>query len=133
MSARKAIVQKKFRTQFNPHYKGAVGSKNTAESMVQPSQNLTVRQLLKNHTRGMGLGVPFKQGIYTEQEVPIFEDITDAVAYKELLEQKLKTVKEDIAAQNKEYREREKQKLREEIAKEEKDAENPLKTPDKEE
>lgn len=47
------------------------------DSMTIPNDSLTIRQLLINHTRGVGV-LPSRQGIFTEDEVaPRYRDITE--------------------------------------------------------
>lgn len=47
------------------------------DSMTIPNDSLTIRQLLINHTRGVGV-LPSRQGIYTDDEIaPRYRDITE--------------------------------------------------------
>ena len=61
-----------------------------------PDLNLTVRQLLQNHTRGKTSEIEVREPVYFEQEIPTIRDITDVEKYKEQLERRLDEVNEFI-------------------------------------
>lgn len=86
----------RFRTQYNYNENPTLGSKNTAESMTQPDMSLTARQLFMNHTRGHALGVMAKKGIYSETDIPYFEDIVDMKEYGEHLKEQQKILEKEI-------------------------------------
>lgn len=44
------------RKQFNPSYKGTPGPESDPTQVTVPDQNLTIRQLLDNHSRGLPPG-----------------------------------------------------------------------------
>ena len=107
----------KFKTQFDPKYKPNKGSKNNQESQTQPDMTLSVRAIMKNHTRGMGFGVSVKDGIYSDSDIPVFYDLTDMVEHKEHLEEQAAILKKEIAEERKKAKQRdeaEKERLRRE-------------------
>ncbi len=58
-------------------YKPSKGRKFTTDSMTTPDDNLSIRQLLINHTRGLG-NIPSRNGIFTEDQVaPRYDDLND--------------------------------------------------------
>lgn len=109
-----ASEPKKFRTMYMP-YTPNPGTINKEESLCRPSQSLSARQLYENHTRGHMIGVNVREGIYSETEVPWFEDITDMMAHKEHLAEQAKILEKEIMAES------EKQKKAAEAAQKEKD------------
>lgn len=56
---------------------------------------LTVKELLQNHSRGI-LTDTFREPLYFDAEIPNFDDITEEIAYKEELKEKLKDI-ENVA------------------------------------
>jgi hypothetical protein len=79
----------RFKIQFDFGYKGNNGKTITGESETEPDLNLTVRQLLTNHTRGDK--APYREPLYFDVEVPNIQDITDVHAYREHLLERLET------------------------------------------
>lgn len=86
----------KFKRQFNLDksgksiYKGAMhngtGEINQKESLTRPNMNLTIKQLLKNHTRGLPTEAHNFEKIYTgEVSVPQFADITEFHEWKQTI------------------------------------------------
>lgn len=73
------------RTQFDPSYEGSLPEKNTEPSMTQPDMTLSMRELLINHTRGLGIMAKHHEGFYYDTEIPQFDDMTDIDAYREYL------------------------------------------------
>lgn len=67
----------KFRAQFNP-IDPSPGETNNDPSMTVPDQSLTIREIFKNHTRGIpfhgNLGEPM---YYGDLELPSMTDLTD--------------------------------------------------------
>jgi len=59
------------------------GHTNTMPSMTVPDMTLTVKQLLHNHTRGIHSDVSHNEPMYFDSEIPIIDDITDLIAYRE--------------------------------------------------
>ena len=85
-----------FRTQYNsPPYKG---KKMDPTVLTQPDQNMSIRELLDKHSRGLPLGVNEKKGEYFDTEIPRFDDILDAVEYKKDLIKKHKDLESKIKA-----------------------------------
>ncbi len=78
------------------NYKPSEGRKFTLDSMTIPDDSLTVRQLLINHTRGLGV-VPTRQGIYTGDTVaPVYRDLTDQKNAQDALREQIEFAKEQI-------------------------------------
>lgn len=76
----------RFKTQFNPTYKGSPGTTYTQPSQTCPDMNLTVKQLLINHTRGIPSNVKIYDPQYFEdQEIPNFVDKTELHDYTQSL------------------------------------------------
>jgi len=79
-----------------PNYKPSEGRKFTLDSMTIPDDSLSVRQLLINHTRGLGV-VPTRQGIYTGDTVaPVYKDLTDQKNAQEHLREQIEFAKQQI-------------------------------------
>lgn len=79
----------RIRTQFNPTYQGTDGEQNTQPSCTQPEMSLSIQDLLKNHTNKIGHAT-MRTPEYFDTEIPIFDDITEEIAYKEKLSQEIK-------------------------------------------
>lgn len=73
------------RTQFDSSYEGSTPEINTEPSMTQPDMTLSMRELLVNHTRGLGIMAKHHEGFYYDTEIPQFDDMTDIDAYREYL------------------------------------------------
>lgn len=101
----------KFKTQFNPSYKGTPHKNKSGKSMTQPSMSLTVKELMERHTRGLETGVEAKEELYLEDEVPRITDLTDLVYQREALEEQQAEIEQQI--QN-EIDARKREKLKEE-------------------
>ena len=52
-----------------------------------PDQNLSIRQLLDRHSRGLPLGASQNQGEYFDTEIPRFDDLVDMMEHKKNLVQ----------------------------------------------
>lgn len=77
-------------------YKPFNGRKFTLDSMTTPDDSLSVRQLLINHTRGLG-HVPTRNGIYTGDEVaPRYTDLNDRKEAIDELRRKIDLAKDQI-------------------------------------
>ena len=98
MTAKKSSASR-YRTQFDKNYVPNEGTVNNEESKTRPDMTLSVRSLLHNHTRGMGLGVKTREGIYSETEIPIFEDITDMHEYAAHLKSEQEKLEKEIKEQ----------------------------------
>jgi hypothetical protein len=70
------------------------------KSITVPDQNLTVRELLDRHARGVSLGAPQLKGEYFDTEIPKFDDLTDALEYKKNLIKKAEELDKKIKASN---------------------------------
>ena len=73
----KGETRSKYRVQFDFTYKGVQGKKMDPESDTVPDLNLTVTQLLQNHTRGQDSNVTVRQPLYMDFPIPNLKDITD--------------------------------------------------------
>ena len=92
----KGETQTRFRVQFDVGYRGTPGKVMDQEGHTIPDMNLTVRQLMENHTRGIDDSMHAKQPLYFEHIIPRIEDITDVQKYKEYLEAEAEKVNEFI-------------------------------------
>lgn len=101
------------RTQFSelPQHKG---ESNTLPSMTQPDMSLTVKQLLTNHTRNLHTQIVPKQEAYFDMEIPRFDDITEAEAWKQSLIDRAAAIDEEVVRIQKEKEEEKRLKLEEE-------------------
>lgn len=81
---------KRFRTQFTPNYNGEKGEKNTMPSETVPDQNLSVRQLLINHSRNLTSNVMQRQGEYFDSPIPNITDLTELDEHKRNLAAEIK-------------------------------------------
>lgn len=73
------------------------GEKTDKPSLTRPNMNLTIKQLLKNHTRGLHNEVHEYPRIFTgEVAVPLFQDMTEFYDWK----QNLFTKASDFAKEN---------------------------------
>lgn len=88
----------RFKTQFNPKYKGDPGRIMDSKSDTVPNDCISLQDLLKNHTRGIPLQVASKMPLYFENVV--HHQITDLNDIKELREA-LKTRERELKAQAK--------------------------------
>lgn len=76
----------KFRTQFDEKYTGAPGKIMDDFTQTVPDMNISLQQLLHNHSRGLPIMATFHQGEYFEElEIPQFDDLTDLYEARELL------------------------------------------------
>jgi hypothetical protein len=96
MTKRKKLI----RTQFSGKvYQSSGYKKNMGKSMTLPDQNLTIKELLDRHSRGVPLGAVDRQGEYFDTEVPRFSDLTEMLEYKKDLEEKRKELTKQINAE----------------------------------
>ena len=96
MTKRKKVI----RTQFSGKtFQSSGYKKKMGKSMTLPDQNLTIKELLDRHSRGVSLGAPDLQGEYFDTEVPRFSDLTEMLEYKKELEQKRKELTKQINAE----------------------------------
>lgn len=97
---KKEAKSKKLRSQFNPNYHGTYYKVDFGESMTIPDQNLSVQELMERHTRGIGIGVAEREGMYLDEEgfeVKRPNDLTELVEYREELQQKFDELDAKIA------------------------------------
>lgn len=88
------------RTQFsNKKIESSGKYKKMGKSMTVPDQNLTIKELLDRHSRGIPLGAPQLKGEYFDTEIPKFDDLTDALEYKKDLEKKKAKLEELLKSQ----------------------------------
>lgn len=85
----------KFKMQFNK-IEPSKGEINTEPSKTVPDQNLSIRQLLYNHTRGIPSMTSMKEPLYFDREVPQIDDLTDLQAFREEVKQMEDDVKTAI-------------------------------------
>ena len=83
-----------FRTQFNNY--NDTGKTMDQELITQPDQNMSIRELLDKHSRGLPITAVEQKGEYFETEIPRFDDITDMMEYKKMLSQKHKELNKQI-------------------------------------
>jgi len=86
------IPSKRVVTTMN--YKPSKGEINDQDSETIPNDTLSIRQLLINHSRGLG-NLPNRQGVYTEDEVaPVYTDPLDRLRDIENLKQRISDFEE---------------------------------------
>lgn len=85
-------VRKRFQIQFDFDYVPTNGKLMSNENIVVPDLNLTVRQLLQNHTRGIDGGEKVRQPLYFDFPIPSITDITDVMEYKRFLNERMEQV-----------------------------------------
>ena len=66
-----------------------------------PDQNLSIRQLLDRHSRGLPLGASQKQGEYFDTEIPRYDDLVDMMEHKKQLVQDHKDLTKKIENEQK--------------------------------
>ena len=77
---KQTIIKTHFNTQYNHNH--SQGKKMDQVGLAVPDQNLSIRELLDKHSRGLPLGVTQKQGEYFDTEIPVFTDLTDIPQFK---------------------------------------------------
>lgn len=78
-----ATAKNKYRRQFDQSYTGAQGEKNDQPSLTVPDMSIGVKDLLRNHTRGMSSDVHEFDAMYFDNaEIPIMDDLTSMEKYK---------------------------------------------------
>jgi hypothetical protein len=86
------IPSKRVVTTMN--YKPSKGEINDQDSETIPNDTLSIRQLLINHSRGLG-NLPNRQGVYTEDEVaPVYTDPLERLRDIENLKQRISDFEE---------------------------------------
>jgi len=71
-----------------------------------PDQNLSIRQLLDRHSRGLPLGASQNQGEYFDTEIPRFDDLVDMMEHKKRLVQEHKDLTKQIENEQKAQKEK---------------------------
>lgn len=101
------------KTQFSPNYTGRKADIQGGISQTVPDQSLSIRQLLDQHSRGIGIKQNAAEAQYFNDEIPVFLDMTDREAYRDALLDRHKEITDQL---KKEQDERDKaaQKLRDE-------------------
>ena len=83
-----------FRTQFKDY--NETGKTMDQELITQPDQNMSIRELLDKHSRGLPITAVEQKGEYFETEIPRFDDLTDMMEYKKMLSIKHKQLNKQI-------------------------------------
>lgn len=104
----------KFRTQFNPDYKGTPSKVNDNISQTVPDQSISLADLLKHHSRGQMVRVPYRQGDYFDTEIPIIDDLN---TQKEVKEQLIQDIEQADAKAIEETENAKKKRIEEETKK----------------
>jgi len=73
-----------------------------------PDQNLSIRQLLDRHSRGLPLGASQNQGEYFDTEIPRFDDLVDMMEHKKQLVKEHEALTKKIEAEQKAQAEKQK-------------------------
>lgn len=104
-------IMRRFKIQFDLDYTGSNGVNIPSQSETVPDMNLTVRQLLENHTRGVNGQTSVRQPLYFDTVIPNIKDLTDVDNYKKYLNERLAYVEEFLKNEQKlKDAEREKEK-----------------------
>lgn len=83
----------KFSRQWDKSYKGYPGMENNGKDLCVPDQNISLRELMYRHTRGLPIdGNVMKNGEYYGVEIPKITDLTDIENYRE----RLKVAKDEL-------------------------------------
>ena len=91
---KQTIIKTHFNTQYNHNH--SQGKKMDQVGLAVPDQNLSIRELLDKHSRGLPLGVTQKQGEYFDTEIPVFTDLTDIPQFKKDLIEREKILTDQI-------------------------------------
>lgn len=91
-----ATPMQRIRKQFEINRPPSLGEINNQPSCTIPDMTLTILELLKNHTRGEYSDVAHNEGIYSETEIPVFDDMTDRDNYIESLKTRKNDLEHDI-------------------------------------
>ena len=111
------LLRNRIQVQFDIEYGGTPGMDYNNDSQTVPDLNLTVRQLLQNHTRGHNGQINVREPVYFDMVVPNITDLTDVDAYKKQLDDELARVNQFIEEDKKLQQE---EKLKEEAEKRQK-------------
>ena len=81
-------------------YKPSKGEINLQDSETIPNDTLSIRQLLINHSRGLG-NLPNRSGVYTEDEVaPVYSDPLERLRDIDNLKQRIADFEESEKQSN---------------------------------
>ena len=82
------------------------GKKMSQEVNTIPDQNLSIRELLDRHSRGLPLGASQKQGEYFDTEIPRYDDLVDMMEHKKQLVKEHKDLTKQIEKEQKAQKEK---------------------------
>lgn len=82
------------RRQWDPTYKGSGGCPPEEGSNTVPDMNMSIRELMDKHARGMSLDPYKRQGAYYDTEIPQVNDLTDLKTNRQVLQEKARQVEE---------------------------------------
>lgn len=99
----KGHTAKRFRSQWDPDYVPDPGLTCEDPSLTVPDQNLSIKELLVRHSRGIPIGAQFRQGIYTEdEEGPWISDMTELQERREALDSRKQQLEEQVKQEQQE-------------------------------
>ena len=96
---KQTIIKRHFRTQFTNY--NETGKIMDDSILTVPDQNLSIRELLDKHSRGIPLGVTDRQGEYFDTEIPRPMDLTDIPKFKQDLIDREKILTDQIKQEQK--------------------------------
>lgn len=86
----------RFRKKYDVSYRGTRYKNNYGKSQTVPDMNLSVRQLMTNHTRGV-LDVQSKEEMfYGDLEIPVIKDLSELTDLKEQNEEQKRKIEDEI-------------------------------------
>lgn len=88
--------------QFDTNYKGCKGEVNTKPSETVPDQNISLRTLLINHSRGIPSQVKMREGQYYGVEIPDIQDLNDVAEYREALNEQKEDLQKQVRTESEE-------------------------------
>lgn len=95
-------------------YKGSPGETSNRESLTIQDDHIDIRQMQKNYSNGLPLGVSAKNGVYTGDMIPPSGDLLEQKAARDHLQKLEDTLQKQKKQKDQEER---KQKLQDEIQK----------------
>ena len=96
---KKRIIKTHFRTQFTNY--NETGKIMDASILTLPDQNLSIRELLDKHSRGIPLGVTENKGEYFDTEIPKAMDLLDIPKFKKDIQAREKLLTQQIQQEQK--------------------------------
>lgn len=123
----------KFQHQFNSDYVPSKGETvdQTKKSLTMPDQTLSLRRLLENHSRGLPTSAVNREGIYTDQEIPVIQDLTDLPELRMQLEDRAEHLRNQLDLFNEEKNAKIKEQAKKEAKAEILDEQASKKSPEK--